>query len=240
MDTNSLFSVSIGELILYFVAFIFSLSVHESAHALTSYWFGDDTARLQGRISLNPMAHIDPIGTLLIPLLGFLRGGISLIGWAKPVDVNPLRWRRKDLANITVSAAGPISNLMLALVVFIALKIMLVSGVMTFPGDTAGRFDLVAPVLAESGDPGLLAPVATLLSIMLLLNVSLAVFNLIPIPPLDGSHVVETLLPASLAEPYAQLSRYSYILLLGLMYIGVFSAIQRPIVNFVVWALYLG
>src|SRR5215471_21004554 len=128
---DSLFNIQIGDLIFYFIAFILSLSVHESAHALTSYWFGDDTGHLQGRISLNPMAHIDPIGTILIPLMGFLsaaQGLPPLIGWAKPVETNPLRWRNKDLANISVSAAGPISNTILAIIAFVILKMMLVTG----------------------------------------------------------------------------------------------------------------
>src|SRR5882672_11467334 len=129
---DSLFTIQIGDLVFYFIAFILSLSIHESAHALTSYWFGDDTGRLQGRISLNPMAHIDPIGTILIPLVGFISAAQGLlpplIGWAKPVETNPLRWRNKDIANISVSAAGPISNFLLALTVFIVMKIMILSG----------------------------------------------------------------------------------------------------------------
>lgn len=226
---ESLLTVQIGDLIFYFIAFILSLSVHESAHAVTSYWFGDDTARLQGRISLNPMAHIDPFGTILIPLMGFLQGFPPLIGWAKPVDVNPLRWRNKDMANITVSAAGPISNLLLALVTFIVMKAMLLSG-MVIPGMT-GPFTIIQPV---SGQPDWMTPLCTFLSLMLLLNVALAVFNLIPIPPLDGSHVLETLLPESFRDIYDQLRPYSWIILLGLLWLGVFGFIMSPVRIFVI------
>ncbi|MCG3161473.1 MAG: hypothetical protein JMDDDDMK_02656 [Acidobacteria bacterium] len=226
---ESLLTVQIGDLIFYFIAFILSLSVHESAHAVTSYWFGDDTARLQGRISLNPMAHVDPLGTILIPLMGFLQGFPPLIGWAKPVDVNPLRWRSKDMANIAVSAAGPISNLLLALVTFIVMKAMLLGG-MVLPGMT-GPFTVIQPMV---GQPDWLTPVCTFLSLMLLLNVALAVFNLIPIPPLDGSHVLETLLPDSLRDIYDQLRPYSWIILLGLLWMGVFGFIMSPVRVFVI------
>lgn len=226
---ESLLTVQIGDLIFYFIAFILSLSVHESAHAVTSYWFGDDTARLQGRISLNPMAHVDPLGTILIPLMGFLQGFPPLIGWAKPVDVNPLRWRSKDMANIAVSAAGPISNLLLALVTFIVMKAMLLGG-MVLRGMT-GPFTVIQPM---PGQPDWLTPVCTFLSLMLLLNVALAVFNLIPIPPLDGSHVLETLLPDSLRDIYDQLRPYSWIILLGLLWMGVFGFIMSPVRVFVI------
>ena len=238
MNLDSLFTVPIGDLILYFVAFILSLSVHEAAHAVTSYWFGDDTARLQGRISLNPMAHIDPIGTLAIPLLGFLtvaQGLPPLIGWAKPVDVNPNRWTNRDLANITVSAAGPISNLILAVICFIPLKVMLLQGTVVPSFMQGGRFNMVMPLTEQSG---WLIPICTFLSVMLLLNVSLAVFNLIPIPPLDGSHVLETFLPESFRPLYEQIKPYSFFILIGLLWLGVMSYIFTPVMLAVIKTLY--
>jgi Zn-dependent protease len=227
-----MFNIPIGDLIFYFIAFILSLSVHESAHALTSYWFGDDTGRLQGRISLNPMAHIDPIGTILIPLMGFLsvtQGLPPMIGWAKPVETNPLRWRNKDLANISVSAAGPISNFLLAFAIFVAMKIMILSG-MVAPGFIE-PFTYIQPA---PGQPDWVLPVCTFLSLMLVLNVALAIFNLIPIPPLDGSHVLETLLPDSLKDVYDQIRPYSWIILLGLLWLGVFGLILGPVRRLVI------
>jgi Zn-dependent protease len=227
-----MFNIPIGDLIFYFIAFILSLSVHESAHALTSYWFGDDTGRLQGRISLNPMAHIDPIGTILIPLMGFLsvtQGLPPMIGWAKPVETNPLRWRNKDLANISVSAAGPISNFLLAFAILVAMKIMILSG-MVAPGYIE-PFTYIQPA---PGQPDWVLPVCTFLSLMLILNVALAIFNLIPIPPLDGSHVLETLLPDSLKDVYDQIRPYSWIILLGLLWLGVFGFILGPVRRFVI------
>jgi len=235
LDLTSLLRVPPGDLILWFVVFLFSLSFHESAHAWTSERFGDDTGRLQGRISLNPLVHIDPFGTILFPLFGFLRGGFFFFGWAKPVQTNPLRWRNKDLANIAVSAAGPISNFILAAVAFGALKIMMASGYFAPPYVPGGPFDVVVPV-AE--DPGMLLPIGTLVSLLLLTNISLAVFNLIPIPPLDGSHVLETLLPEDLAKIYGRLGQFGWVLLILLSALGVFSAVIAPVRNLVLLLLW--
>jgi Zn-dependent protease len=231
LDLNALFTVPIGDLILWFVVFIFSLSFHEMAHAWTSERFGDDTGRLQGRISLNPLAHIHPIGTVLFPLLGFMHGSISFFGWAKPVETNPLRWRNKDLANISVSAAGPISNMILAVIAFICLKVMLGSGNYVYAGRLNGPFDLVTPI---PGMPDWALPVGTMVSSLLLTNVSLAIFNLIPIPPLDGSHVLYTLLPDSMKDSYEQLSQYGFLLLIALSVMGVFGAIISPVMGLVI------
>jgi Zn-dependent protease len=114
------------------VVLLLAISAHEAAHAWMSYKFGDDTARLLGRITLNPAAHTDPIGTLLIPIVSFVvgtmgGGRIPLIGWGKPTPVNPLRWRQKDLANVMVSAAGIMANLIIAIVGFTILKVFLMT-----------------------------------------------------------------------------------------------------------------
>src|SRR5713101_8404259 len=120
-------SNTIGQFILFMVALIFSLSVHESAHAWMSNRFGDDLARLQGRITLNPAAHVDPIGTLLFPAIAFFTGA-PLIGWARPTPVNPLKWRNKRVANFWVSAAGVISNEIIAIVAGIIIRVLYSSG----------------------------------------------------------------------------------------------------------------
>ena len=221
-----------GNLIIWFIVLLFSLSFHEAAHAWTSEKFGDDTGRLQGRITLNPIAHIDVFGTILFPIVSAL-SGIPLLGWAKPVQTNPLMWRDKTRANITVSAAGPISNFILATVAFIVIKALIISGVVYVRG---GYYSLVEP-LAEPA--GLMAPLSVLLSVMLLLNIGLGVFNLIPVPPLDGSHVLEELLPASMSEAYNQVRPYGFMLLYGLMFLGVFGAIFVPIYRFVIILLQL-
>src|SRR5262252_6352104 len=129
----NLTSSDILQFVLFMVALIFSLSVHESAHAWTSNLFGDDLARLQGRISLNPVAHVDPIGTLLFPAIAFFTG-VPLIGWAKPTPVNPLRWRDKRVANFWVSIAGVICNFMIAIVAGIVIRILFSLCIITIGG----------------------------------------------------------------------------------------------------------
>ncbi len=226
MDTSQIFNRPIENIVLWFVAFLFSLSVHESAHAWTSEKFGDDTGRYQGRITLNPMAHIDPIGTILIPLFGFLSSGFSFIGWAKPVETNPLSWRNKKLANICVAGAGPLSNLILATITFTIIKVLTLTRVLVLDYEGNDVYDLLRPAL--SGQP-ILGALAKLLGIMLMLNIALAIFNMIPVPPLDGSHILESLLPESAAEKYAAIRPYGFMLLLGLMYTGIFGTIIGPV-----------
>ncbi len=201
------------------VVLLLAISAHEAAHAWMSDRFGDDTARLLGRVTLNPVAHTDPVGTLLIPIVNFLvgasggLGGFFLIGWGKPTPVNPLRWRQKDLANVMVSIAGILANLILAFIGFAIIKFLIVTG------------------LAYAIPDSLQEPVALFLNNMLTMNISLAVFNLLPFPPLDGSKVLETFLPASMQPLYEILEQYGFLILMGLMYLGVFSAIIRPILR---------
>ena len=208
------------------VVLLLAISAHEAAHAWMSYKFGDDTARLLGRITLNPTAHIDPIGTLLIPIVGFIVGQMGLnfflIGWGKPTPVNPLRWRNKDLANVMVSIAGILANLLIATIAFTIIKVLL----MTRLGDA----------IPDS----MIEPVSLFLQYLLFMNVSLAVFNLLPFPPLDGSKVLETFLPESMQPVLAMLEQYGYLLLMLLMYMGVFGLIMAPVAQFVRYLLYLG
>lgn len=221
-----------GNLIIWFIVLLFSLSFHEAAHAWTSEKFGDDTGRLQGRITLNPMAHIDPVGTIVFPIVGFLTG-FPLLGWAKPVQTNPLRWRDKTKANISVSAAGPISNFILASIALIIIKVLIVAGVL-FP--IGGFFTMVVPVgaiFSDAAQPGYVEPLAKFLSVMLMLNVALGVFNLLPVPPLDGSHVLEELLPPAMSAAYEQIRPYGFILLYALLLMNVFSAIFNPVMRFI-------
>jgi Zn-dependent protease len=209
------------------VVLLLAISAHEAAHAWMSYKFGDDTARLLGRITLNPVAHTDPIGTLLIPIVGFVVGAmggglIPLIGWGKPTPVNPLRWRRKDLANVMVSAAGIMANLLIAIIGFTIFKVLLMSGV-------------VHPTRASLSEP-----VPLFLTYLLTMNVSLAVFNLLPFPPLDGSKILETFLPASFQPVLEMLERFGYLILMILIYVGFFNAIISPVMDVVSTLLFLG
>lgn len=219
----------IPQLVIYMVVLLLAISAHEAAHAWMSYRFGDDTARLLGRVTLNPAAHIDPIGTLLIPIVSFVLGSVGgsvaripLIGWGKPTPVNPLRWRNKDLANVMVSAAGIMANLFIAICAFIILKVLLMTGWL---------WDI-----PES----LQEPVKIFLQMLLTLNISLAVFNLLPFPPLDGSKILETFLPASAQPALAVLEQYGFIILMLLIYVGFFSAILSPIMTLVYYLLFLG
>ena len=212
----------IPKLLIYMIVLLFAISAHEAAHAWMSNRFGDDTARLLGRITLNPVAHTDPIGTLLIPIVGFILGNmggalaaIPLIGWGKPTPVNPLRWRNKDLANVMVSAAGIMANLFIAICAFIILKVLVLTG----------GFNSIPESLRE--------PVTLFLFYFLIMNLSLAIFNLLPFPPLDGSKILETFLPESARPMLAFMEQFGFIILMVLMYIGFFSAIMNPVMDFV-------
>src|SRR5438270_3962980 len=207
----------IGQLIIYIVVLLLAISAHEASHAWMSHKFGDDTAYLLGRVTLNPVKHTDPIGTLLIPIVSFIGASngvfVPLIGWGKPTPVNPLRWRNKDLANIMVSLAGIMANLLIAIIALVVYKVLMTTGLLS-GGGSLGTF-------AE--------PVQLLLLEAVLLNASLAVFNLLPIPPLDGSKVLYSVLPASAQPVLETLERFSFIILIGAIYFGVFGVIFAPV-----------
>jgi Zn-dependent protease len=190
-----------------FVVLILSLTVHEAAHAITADRLGDPTARLLGRVSLNPAVHVDPIGTILFPLISMFTGA-PLIGWAKPVPVNPTRlgrhWKRKFMV---IAAAGPASNIVIAIVAALILHIIPISG---------------------SLEEATLAPLAVFLYRLVGLNVLLAVFNMIPVPPLDGGNVVAGVLRGPLAEAFDRLRPYGFLILYALILSGTLNTIVFP------------
>ena len=192
-----------------FIVLLFSLTVHEMAHAWTADRLGDPTARTLGRVSLNPLVHADPIGTVLFPLIALMTQ-VPLIGWAKPVPVSVrhLSHPRRDF--MLVAAAGPASNLVIAVVASSLLAVM-----------------PVAPVVI--GEPNVTAPLASLLTMAVRLNVLLAVFNMLPIPPLDGGNVLSGLLPRPLATIFDQIRPYGIILLYALLFTdGFYYLVIRP------------
>jgi Zn-dependent protease len=194
--------------ITYYVVLLFSLSVHESAHAWMALRMGDDTAARQGRISLNPLVHIDPIGTVLIPLVQVLWGGVPLLAWAKPTPVAGHNLRRLARGHVLVAGAGPVSNLLLALVFTAAL----------FVGLRTGARD-VQPLMA-------------LLSVGVQMNVLLAIFNLVPLPPLDGSWVASWGLPRRIGEQYDRVVEpYGPWILLALFATGALGFVLAPFVR---------
>lgn len=220
----------IGQFLLFMVALIFSLSVHESAHAWMSNRFGDDLARLQGRITLNPAAHVDPIGTLLFPAIAFFTHA-PVIGWAKPTPVNPLRWRNKRVANFWVSVAGVISNFIIAIVAGVIIRVLYSTGLI---GIVNGE---LAPMTTDS----LIAVGAVeLLWGFFTLNVALGVFNLIPIPPLDGSKVLQSILPPTFESAFDALERFGFLLLIVAMFTGVFRVVFGVVMPLAIMILFLG
>lgn len=192
------------------VVLLASLVVHEYAHARVALAEGDPTARDLGRVTLNPVAHIDPIGTLLLPGMLLASGANFLFGWAKPVPVDPRFYRNGAVSDIKVSLAGVTANLLLALLATIVV---------------AGLVKLARAVPAAEGfalaaaDVGLLA---------IRINYILMIFNLIPIPPLDGSHLLRHLLPAGLRNAYQRAGPIIALVFLGLMITGALGVLLTP------------
>ena len=205
----SLPNIDFVQVFLLFLVLLFSLTVHEAAHAWTADRLGDPTARLLGRVSLNPAVHVDPIGTVLFPLIA-LSTNLPVIGWAKPVPVSIARlhgnWRQQFMV---IAAAGPISNLLLAA--------------------------LLAAILRTANPQGLGGAV---LETAVRINVLLAVFNMVPIPPLDGGNVLAGLLRGSVAEMFDRIRPYGFIILYGLMFTGTLYTLISPPAGFLLsWLL---
>lgn len=205
---------------LSFPIVVFSLCVHECAHALTAYWGGDDTARLQGRITLNPVSHVDPIGTLILPIFAML-SGFPIIGWARPVPVNLSRLK-KPIWDPIVTLAGPMSNFMLAILAALIGKI----------------------ISLTVGLENVHEVIPTLIVLFIAINTALGIFNLIPIPPLDGSRLLFYFViknQPKLYNAWMTIERYSFIFLYLIIIIKptkiflftVISVVSGALINFI-------
>jgi Zn-dependent protease len=201
--------INFAQVVIAFVVLLFSLTIHEMAHAWTADRLGDPTARLLGRVSLNPLVHADLIGTVVFPVAALVSGW-PLIGWAKPVPVNIRRLRHERRDYVLVAAAGPASNLVLAVVAAVILA--------AFPA---------SPVVL--GEPNMSVPVAASLRLAVWLNILLAVFNMLPIPPLDGGNVLSGLLPHRFAAMLNQVRPYGFLLLYALLFTnGYYYLVIQP------------
>jgi len=223
-----------------FVLLLFSLCVHEAAHAWTASMLGDQTARLQGRVTLNPAYHIDPIGTLLFPgiaifgpLFGFTLFGGLLIGWARPTPVTTRNFRKIKRDDNLTTLAGPVSNLLLAMIFFVVLLVI----AHVVPGGRALVLAAFTFNFLMEGSP-VLMPVILLCTLGILVNVSLCAFNLLPVPPLDGSRIVRNMLPYNAMQAYDRIPMMvSYLLMI--FFGGYFiRLIMNPLLALARWGLF--
>lgn len=187
---------------------LLALTVHECAHAWVAYRMGDPTAKMLGRITLNPLKHLDPLGTIAL----FLSG---MFGWAKPVPINPRNFRNISKGMMWVAIAGPLANLALAVLSALVYKL----------------FILAAPAMLQS-IPWVFSPLFLMVKFSILINISLAVFNMIPIPPLDGSKVLYNFLPPDKAFAFSRIEPYGFFILIFLIMSGATHRFISPIVFF--------
>jgi len=208
------------DMVFQLIAFLFAISVHESAHAWTANRRGDPTARMLGRVSLNPIRHIDPIGTVLMPIIAMVTG-FPTIGWAKPTPVDPRNFKNPVLDDVLTSVAGPISNFIVATGATILLASIALLG-------RDARFIMQSALNGVAVGDSFLVPASLLLYEFVVINVLLAVFNLIPIPPLDGSHVLRHFLSENVRRVYDMVGVFG---LMALLFFGgnLLSGLIRPV-----------
>jgi len=193
---------------------LFAITIHEASHGWAALKMGDPTAYHMGRITLNPIRHIDPVGTILLPLILIVMGAPPF-GWAKPVPVNPLNLKDPRRDNLLISAAGPLSNLGVAFLAYLGIKL-----IKTVPAAGAGSLNILSAVYL-------------ILYLTVVINVILALFNLLPIPPLDGSGVLMGLLSEESAEKYEQIRPYGFLILVLLIMTGIVGRILGAVLRIV-------
>jgi Zn-dependent protease len=212
-------NIDIATIAIQFAVLLFSLSIHEASHAWMADRLGDYTARYLGRVTLNPIPHIDPIGTILFPLLQFFTH-FPLIGWAKPVPINSAHLRNPHRDQIFISLAGPASNLLAACIAVCLLHII----------KLVSRFIDIGIVSRGS----LWEPVLLMVSYAVIINMMLAFFNLIPIPPLDGHWILYGILPPGAGAVLERMGSYGFLILYALMFFGAFRVVLNPVVRFTI------
>ena len=212
-----------GTIVIRLAVLLFSLCIHEAAHAWMADRRGDYTARYMGRVSLNPIVHIDPIGTVVFPLMSFIMG-FPLIGWAKPVPVNPMHLKDPARDQTYISIAGPASNLIICLGSLLLLLFM-----KWFVTGADGAITNMAQRMQLGRGESIIAPIVVILFWMMVVNMLLAIFNILPIPPLDGHWIVAGLLPPAAAESFRRIGSYGIFILYGLMFLGIFRILMIPI-----------
>jgi Zn-dependent protease len=217
-------SDSVFTVIIQFLVLLLSLTIHECAHAWTSDRLGDPTARLMGRVSLNPIVHSDLWGTIIFPLIGLQYG--FMFGWAKPVPVNTTKLRNPSRDHMLVALAGPVSNMVLAMAMFGSLVLM------KSLSPEAESIVRTVVYLRVPHDSSVLAPLALFAFYGMIINVVLAIFNLIPVAPLDGAAVLSGLVPRSLAEGLDRLQSYSFMIFILLLVTGVPAYLFDPPILF--------
>ena len=216
-------NVDLGTIAIQFAVLLFSLSIHEASHAWMADRLGDYTARYLGRVTLNPIAHIDPIGTVLFPILQFFTN-LPLIGWAKPVPINSVHLRNPRKDQIFISLAGPFSNVIAGLATFLLLAVLKIS-----VPQAGGLIINMAITMHVPAQQSILAPVIGILFYAMIINWALALFNLIPIPPLDGHWILYGVLPSNATAALERFGHYGFIFLYALMFLGLFRFVFIPV-----------
>jgi len=202
------FASNMQRLSIMIVPFLVAVIFHEVAHGFIAYRWGDSTARDQGRITFNPVPHIDPLGTLILPILMMFTGSGMLFGWARPVPINPARFKKYRAGLFWVSLAGPAMNFLIAAISGLA---------------------FAATLKFASPEFYLFEPLVEMTKVSVMLNFSLGIFNLLPLPPLDGSKIIESFLPYNAMKAYESIAQYSFWILLALIMTGALSILSGPI-----------